>query len=232
LIVKLTSGALAVFSPVALTPEVKAKIAQLGGNLQYIVAPDIEHHIFISDWATEFPGAKIIGPEGLPEKRLKTKDDPRIGKEKFFAVFEARTKREIKITEEFDRDFEYEYVDAHPNKELVFFYKPDRVLIEADLMFNLPATEQYSRVPEEQRKDGVLGGVFASFQTTQGEAKGTKRFIWHVLSRGDRPGFNESVRKIHGWDFATIIPCHGDSIEGNGKEVFEKIFDWHLKAAL
>ena len=226
--VKLTSGALAVFSPVALTPEVKATLADLGGNLQFIVATDAEHHIFISDWAKEFPEAKIIGPEGLPEKRLKA-DDPKIGKEKFFAVFEAKTKRETRITEEFDRDFEYEYVDAHPNKELVFFYKPDRVLIEADLMFNLPPTEQYSRVPEEGRKDGALGKLFSSFQSTEGAAKGQKRFIWHALSRSDRSGFNDSVQRIHGWDFTTIIPCHGDSIEGNGKEVFEKVFGWHLK---
>ncbi len=142
---RLTSGALAVFSPVALTPEVKAKIAELGGTIRYIVAPDIEHHIFVSDWKREFPDAYIIGPEGLPEKRAKSKDD-KVGSEDFFKVFEAKTKAAMAITPEFDADFAYEYVDAHMNRELVFFYKPDRALIEADLLFNLPPTEQYSRV--------------------------------------------------------------------------------------
>lgn len=229
-IVKLTSGALAVFSPVALTPEVKAKLTELGGNLQYIIAPDIEHHIFVSDWAREFPSAKIIGPEGLPEKRLKMTDE-KVGKESFTHVFEAAHKRDFTITPEFDADFEYEYVDAHANKELVFFYRPDQVLIEADLMFNLPAKEQYSRVPGEDavEKPGLATRVFGSLQTTQGDAKGTKRFIWYVLSAKDRAGFNESVRRIHSWDFKTIIPCHGDTMEGNGKELFEKIFEWHLK---
>lgn len=220
---------MAVFSPVALTPEVKAKVAEMGGKVQYLVAPDIEHHIFLSEWAAEYPEAKLIGPEGLPEKRQKTKDDPRIGKEEFFTVFKAQNKHETKITEEFDRDFEYEYVNIHPNKELVFFYKPDRVLIEADLMFNLPATEQYSRVPGGVGKEGVLGGWFASLQTTQGDAKGTKRFLWYIISRPDRPGFNDSIQRINGWDFRTIVPCHGDTMEGNGKELFEKIFEWHLK---
>ena len=54
--------------------------------------------------------------------------------------------------------------------------------------------------------------------------------LWHVLSRGDRPSFNASIKKINTWDFVTLIPCHGDTLEGNGKEAFEKIFDWHLKA--
>lgn len=228
-IVKLTSGPLAVFSPVALTPEVKAKIAELGGTVQYIVALDFEHHIFISDWAKEFPEAKIIGPEGLPEKRLKMNDE-KIGKEAFFAVFEAKTKNDVKISEEFDHDFEYEYIDAHPNKEIIFFYKPDKVLIEADLMFNLPAKEQYSRVPESHSpNEGILSKLFGSIQTTAGDAKALKRFTWHVLSRGNRASFNESIRRINEWDFTTVIPCHGDTMQGNGKEIFEKVFEWHLE---
>ncbi len=226
---KLTSGALAIFSPVALTPEVKAKVSELGGNVAYLVALDIEHHIFLSEWMTEYPGAKLIGPEGLPEKRLKA-NDPKIGKEPFAVVFTAKGKEEIKISAEFDRDFEYEYVDAHSNKELVFYYKPDRVLIEADLLFNLPAIEQYSRVPDDQKpKMGVLGNFFASIQTTEGEAKGAKRFMWYVMSRGNRPSWNASVRRIDTWDFDTLIPCHGETIVGGGKAAFEKVFEWHLK---
>lgn len=39
--VRLQSGSLAVFSPVALTDEVKAKVAELG-EVRYICAPDAE----------------------------------------------------------------------------------------------------------------------------------------------------------------------------------------------
>jgi hypothetical protein len=227
-VVKLTSGNLAVFSPVALTPEVQARISTLGsGKIAYIIAPDIEHHIFISEWARAFPDAKIIGPEGLPEKRAKANDE-KIGKEAFFRVFEAKTKLTTRITEEFDADFEYEFVDAHPNKEIVFFYKPDQVLIQADLMFNLPASEQYSRVKDEP-KEGVLSRFFGGLQNPSGDAKGMKRAMWYLFSRADRPGFNESMQRIDKWDFKTMIPCHGDTMEGNGKEVFEKVFEWHLK---
>lgn len=211
----------------ALTSEVKAKVESLGGNVQYLIAPDIEHHIFLSDWATAYPSAKLIGPEGLPEKRQAATDE-KIGKEPFAVVFKADNKREISISEEFDRDFEYEYVDAHANKELVFLYKPDRALIQADLFFNLPATEQYSRVPDQDRpKIGVFARLFINAQTVEG--KGQKRLLWHAISRGNRTGFNESVQRIDGWDFDIVIPCHGDSILEGGKSVFEKVMEWHLK---
>lgn len=226
--VKLTSGALAVFSPVALTDDVKAKLAELGGMVKYIIAPDIEHHIFITEWAQVYPEAKIIGPEGLPEKRAKASaSDPKIGNEPFAVVFKAQDKLATKIDPEFDADFEYEYVDAHANKELVFFYKPQKVLIEADLMFNLPADEQYSKCPEEL-KAGFPAKLFLSINSPQGEAKGMKRFLWYVLSAKDRKGFNESVQRIDAWDFETLVPCHGDTLVGDGKTVYRKVFEWHL----
>ncbi|KAK3310771.1 uncharacterized protein B0T15DRAFT_507406 [Chaetomium strumarium] len=208
-LVRLRSGALAVFSPVALTEATKAKVASLGGDVRYLVATDIEHHIFLSEWAAVYPNAKLVGPEGLPEKRRKAAgSDPKVG----------------------DEPFAVAYVHAHPNKELVFLYKPDKVLIQADLMFNLPAVEQYSRVPDaEKPRLGMLGKMFGGMQSTEGEALGMKRFLWYAISRKDRTGFNESVRRIAGWDFETIVPCHGETIVGNGKELFEKVFAWHLE---
>ncbi|KAF7567968.1 hypothetical protein PtrM4_125810 [Pyrenophora tritici-repentis] len=46
-IVRLQSGSLAVFSPVALTDDVKAKVSELG-EVKYIAALDAEVHILLS----------------------------------------------------------------------------------------------------------------------------------------------------------------------------------------
>jgi hypothetical protein len=228
-IVKLTSGGLAVFSPVALTKAAQTKVIEMGGDVRYIVALDYEHHIFISEWAKEYPAAKIIGPEGLPEKRAKQTDDPKIGNEEFAVVFKKENKREIRIDPEFDADFDYEYVDGHANLEIVFFYKPERVLIQADLLFNLPPTEQYSKVPEaELPGDGAVGKLFACVQNPRGDTKWLQRFNWYLLAK-NRDSFNDSMAQIAQWDFHTMIPCHGDVLEGDGKEVFMKVFDWHLQ---
>ncbi|KAF2999542.1 hypothetical protein E8E14_005751 [Neopestalotiopsis sp. 37M] len=229
-IVRLTSGSLAVVSPVALTPEVKAKVSELGGQVAYLIAPDIEHHIFISDWAKEYPSAKLIGPKGLQEKRDKTTGDEKIGKEKFNFIYTPENHQDNNIDADFAANFDVEYMDSHTNKEIVLFFKPEKILIQADLMFNLPAIEQYSRVPEAERNShGLINKLFNSVQSTEGEAKGTKRLLWYGLSAGDRPSFNKSIERINSWDFVTIIPCHGETMVGNGKPLFEKVFQWHLQ---
>ncbi|KAG6005452.1 hypothetical protein E4U21_007921 [Claviceps maximensis] len=227
-LVKLTSGSLAVFSPIALTEESKAKVAELGGQVAYIIALDFEHHIFLSEWAKQYPGAKIIGPDGLLEKRAKQHKDPKISNDSFAIVFTKTNKRSVKISDEFDADFDYEYVDGHVNKEIVFNYKPDKVLIEADLMFNLPAVEQYSKVPDHQKPGGFADKLFQGAQSTAGDATWMKRFNWYLAAK-DRASVNESIKMIDQWDFTTLIPCHGDVIEGNAKDVFRKVFQWHLQ---
>jgi len=130
----MSSGALAVFSPTALTPEVKETVASLG-EVKYIAALDFEHHMFVGPWHQEYPNAKVLGVEGLPEKREKQGNE----KVPWSTIFTAQNKEKVRVDEEFDRDFDYEFVDGHGNKELVFCYKPDRTLIEGDLLFNLPA---------------------------------------------------------------------------------------------
>ncbi|KAK3166917.1 hypothetical protein OEA41_010042 [Lepraria neglecta] len=225
-IVRLQSGALAVFSPTALTPEVRSTVQKMGNNVGYIAALDFEHHIFISEWAKAFPSAKLLGVDGLPEKREK---DPATAGNKFQYVWTQKNKNDMKVDPEFDSEFDYEYVGSHANKELVFCHKPDRTLIEADMMFNLPAHEQFSRTGEDPTS-GVLTKLFIGLQNTVGAAKWQKRFLWYVASSGDRKGFNQSAAKIASWDFDRIIPCHGDVIETGGKGIFQKVFEWHLNA--
>lgn len=243
-LVRLTSGSVAVFSPVALTPDVQAKIAALvaagpnpsldpAASISHIIAPDIEHHIFLSEWKAAFPAAKLIGPAGLPEKRTKqAPSDPKISDDPFAVVFPTGdAKRSVTVDPAFDADFAYEFVDAHPNLELVFFYRPDRVLIQADLAFNMPPTEQYSRLPESERKPGLADRFFSVATIASGDVKWHRKLQWYAFSRGNRPGYNESLARIDEWDFDTMIPCHGDSIVGGAKDKWRNLFEWHLNGA-
>ena len=223
--VRMSNGALAVFSPTALTPEVRSTLDAMGGNVKYITAPDIEHHIFISDWAKAFPSASVLGVEGLPEKREK---NPETKGTKFSHVWTKANKSSFKVDADFDKDFDYEFVDAHQNKELVFNFRPDRTVIQADLFFNLPATEQYSK-SGDSATTGIMTKLFNSLMNTRGSATAQKRFIWYGPSSSDRKGFHESIHRINGWDFDRVIPCHGDVLETGGKGIFQKVMEWHLK---
>ncbi|MCJ1367115.1 hypothetical protein MMC16_006247 [Acarospora aff. strigata] len=225
-IVRLRSGSLAVFSPTALTPEVHDTLSSLGGPVRYLIAPDFEHHIFITQWASAFPAAKLLGPEGLPEKRQKSQESAGTH---FQHVFTPKNKDDFEVDADFDADFDYEYLHAHANKELVFNYRPDRTLIEADMLFNLPAHEQYSRAGETATS-GFLTRMFVGLMSAEGSAIWQKRFNWYAASAMNRTEFNKSIRKIDKFDFDRIIPCHGDVIETGGKGIFRKVFEWHLSA--
>ncbi|EFW99265.1 hypothetical protein CMQ_5686 [Grosmannia clavigera kw1407] len=238
-VVRLSGGGVLLFSPVALTPEAVAVVERLGGGhgVKYIVAGDIEHHIFISEWVKAYPEARIIAPAGLPEKRAATKgSDPKISvDDKFFAVLAdgQSMHKSISIAPDFDADFSVVYNDVHPNKEIILLYKPDRVLIEADLMMNLPATEQYSRTDAETRHNvehpNVINRIFYRLMTTTGSPLAGQRFNWYAVSSRNRPRFNEAIQLIDKWEFDILIPCHGDTIMENGKEAFRKLFAWHLE---
>ena len=183
----------------------------------------------MSDWASAFPSAHLIAPEGLAEKRAEAnKKDKSVSILDFKTIFTAKNKQDVKISEEFDKEFDYEFVDAHLNKEIVFHHKPSKSLIQADLFFNLPATEQYSKTGLDP-SSGIFTKIFAGLQNTAGDAKWQKRMLWYAISSGDRTGFNRSIAKIDKWGFENIVPCHGDSIVGDGRGIFEKVFQWHLQ---
>ncbi|KAG7093712.1 hypothetical protein E1B28_007366 [Marasmius oreades] len=224
-LVRMNNGSVAVFSPIALTEEVKQKVASMG-EVKYITALDFEHHMFLGPWNKEYPNAKVIGPEGLPEKRKKQGDED----VPFNVIFEASKNRETRVDPEFDAEFDYEYVHAHSNKELVFNHKPTKTLIEADLIFNLPALEQHEKSGIDPNS-GILTKIFNSLMHTRGEALAQKRVIWYGTSAKDRNAFNDSMARINAWDFERLIPCHGEVVEKDAKTVFQKIMQWHLEAA-
>jgi Domain of unknown function (DUF4336) len=222
-VVKLQTGALAVFSPVALTPDVQSKIRSMGNKVKYLSALNIEHHIFLTPWALAYPDAQIIGVEGLPEKRDR---DPATSGLKFSHIFTKSNKLDHRISDEFDEEFSYEYIHSHRNGELVFFHQPTKTMIQADLIFNPPATEQYSRSGESPTS-GILTGIFNGFMGIDGEALWQRRWLYYTFGASDRAGFAESVKRMDRWDVQRVIPCHGDVIESGGKGVFDKMMSWY-----
>ncbi|KAJ0415075.1 beta-lactamase-like protein [Aspergillus carlsbadensis] len=223
-LVRMSSGSIAVFSPINLTPAVRETVSSLGGQVKYIAALDLEHHLHLTSWKNAFPDAEIIAPEGLWEKRQSMpefKDTP------FKHILRETNKdRPWSISEEFDKEFNTEYVYGHGSKEIVFLHKPSLTLIEADLLFNLPAREQYSKTGESATA-GIWTKIIKPLLSTSAPATWQKRFVWYALAK-DKKAFTESVRRIDKWEFNRLIPCHGDVIESGAKGVFKTVFEWFL----
>jgi len=221
---RLNSGSLAIFSPVALSPEVRAEVDKMGGNVSYIIAPDMEHHLYLGAWKAAFPNANVIAPDGLYQKRQKQgNEDVHVD-----YAFTRENKRELSssLPEDFRSTFDLEFFDGHASREVVLLHRQDRTLIQADLMFNLPAKEQYSKT-DEDATSGFITKFFSYFTNTAGDMKGQQRFINYAMAK-DKGSFAASSRIVAAWNFEKIIPCHGDVIEKDANDVFRKLFAWHI----
>lgn len=49
------------------------ELTSLSYLIRYLVAPDNVHHLFISQYAKEYPNASVIGVEGLDQKQKEVK---------------------------------------------------------------------------------------------------------------------------------------------------------------
>lgn len=67
-LVRLSSGALWLHSPIALDAALKAEIDALG-EVQFIVCPNDFHHLFAQDAVAAYPSAQLFGPATLAKKR-------------------------------------------------------------------------------------------------------------------------------------------------------------------
>lgn len=173
-VVKLSSGNLVVFSPVALEQEVRDALQSMGGNVSFLIAPDLEHHLHLAAYKRAFPAAQVIAPLGLREKRAQ-----QAGAEDVPVDFELSrdNKATVKLPDEFARDCEIELFDGHPNREIAVLHRPSRTLIQADLMFNLPAHEQFSRSGLDP-STGLLTRLATYITNTQPGHLGQQRFLW------------------------------------------------------
>src|SRR5262245_11816376 len=67
-VLRLPDGGLLLHSPVALTPARRAAVSELG-PVAHLYSPNVYHHMWLGDWATAFPSARVHAPPGLAKKR-------------------------------------------------------------------------------------------------------------------------------------------------------------------
>ncbi|KAK9461626.1 uncharacterized protein V1516DRAFT_672520 [Lipomyces oligophaga] len=218
-VIGLDSTSVAVIAPVPFTNESEDVVA--GREVKYLIAPDFEHHMALKSWKEKYPSSKVIGVQGLKER--KKSDGVEVNYEISIAN-KCLTPTEAGIPDPLlDQAFQLIYLPAHTNKELILYHLPTKSLIEADLLFNLPAHEQYSNT--KISNTGILSRIFnGAFNPSN---------HWHARAVSatlkDSPELRDALKSIYGWDFETIIPCHGDVITSDAKDIFHKVFTKFLQ---
>ncbi|KAL5498480.1 hypothetical protein ACEPAH_1833 [Sanghuangporus vaninii] len=208
--IKLSNGDLWVLASTPLDSMTKAKLDELGGRVKYIVGADAVHNLFLPEFKKTYPDAKLLGvPDHLSKPDLKEL--------KFDGVY-GRDPEGTKYG--FEDEIKSCYFSGFQNQDVAFNHIASRTLIEADLLFNLPASEQYSK-SSSSGKVPLVGGMLNPYSWMH------KKFVWGAGK--DKEAMKRDARTVSGWDFDRVIPCHGDVIETNGKKAWEEAYKWYLQ---
>ncbi|OBZ77221.1 hypothetical protein A0H81_02591 [Grifola frondosa] len=196
--VKLKNGDVWVLASTPLNEETKNKLGELG-PVKWIIGADAVHHLYLGEFKKQYPDAKLIAVDEAIAK--KTKEDL-----KFDGVNDAGTQ------------IQHCYFSGFKNKDVAFFHPASKSVIEADLLFNLPATEQYSMTKSS--------GYFPASSNLNPYSWFHKRFAWSLGV--DKEAMKRDVKTVAGWNFERIIPCHGDVIEKNANTAWREAYKWYL----
>ena len=197
-IIRLPSGTLFVWSPVALDDALAAEVEALG-EVGHIVEPNALHHLSLSEWKERWPTATTYGPPGL-SKRLP--DLP----------IDRELDAEPKATFEDVVDF-VAVGGSFVMTEVLFFHKPSKTLFVCDLV-QKQDPQQYK---SWQRWVMQLDGMSGPDGSTPREWRAT--FIHRDVARA-------AIQTAIGWNPTRMVIAHGEWVREHGAEALRSSLSW------
>lgn len=194
-VVRLSGGGLLLHSPVPVTPELRAEIDALG-PVKHIVCPNLFHHLYAGQAAAAWPQALLHGPAKLHAKRRDLA---------FQAVLTDQPHAD------WAADFELLTIEGCLLGETVFYHRPTRTLIAADLVENF---KDASHAPT--RWYLKLGGIYG-------------KPGWHPLLRMmyiKRRKARASMQRILDLPFERVLVAHGANIERDARAIIRDGLRW------
>ncbi|GAA6008058.1 uncharacterized protein JCM10292_000726 [Rhodotorula paludigena] len=221
--IKLRNGDVWLAASHPLDPATLKTITDLG-DVKHIVVFDSEHKMYTKQYTDAFPSARLyFPPKAAAQWRKQGLITPEV-EQRLFTYgtqgsvgnrpdpFEESTGGEIKSAD---------FTHAHVNEDIAFFHVPTKTVIEADLLMNLPPSEQYSKTSARSTLPWLSHRARPGTKTHQ-------RFVYH-LAATNKAEMRAAARQVAGWDFDRIIPCHGDVIETGGKKAWTDTYAWFLE---
>lgn len=199
--IRLSGGALFVWSPVALTPELRA-VVDLLGPVGHVVAPNTLHYKFVGEWRAAYPDATF---HALPALR---KGHPEIGFDSDLDDVPAPA-----WVEDVDQ------VVVRGNwiaTEVVFFHRRSGTVIFTDLIQHF----------DRGAFTGWRAWVARLDLLTAPEPTVPRKF--RVAFRDKRIA-REAVRRILDWPIEKMLMAHGAPTEQGGRAAVAHAFSWLLR---
>lgn len=205
-VIRLTTGKLIVISPIQSD---KTTIEQLNeiGNVAYIIAPNLYHHLFVYDFKSIYQEAQLWVVPGLVSKR------PELSFDKVITNEEGSILEQVYYSL-FDGFKVLDLSGASIVNEFVFFHEKSRTLIVTDIAFHFDETFSL--------KTRFAAQILGSYKVLSPSRL-------DKLAITDKEKVKKSVEKILGWDFDRVIMAHGSIIETNGKQKLKQGYEWVLE---
>lgn len=195
---RLSDGSLWVWSPVALT-ESLANAVQAIGPVRHIVSPNKIHHLFLHEWATRWPEARLYAPPGLARRRPELR-------------FAAELDDGPNSSWAADID-QVIFRGSVAMEEVAFFHRASRTAIIGDLIQRHSALKMTGWKGWVMRLDGLVG------------AHGSTPREWRAsfLRRGAARAARNRVLE---WNARQLLIAHGECAHENATQIIADALRW------
>lgn len=200
-VARLADASLFIWSPVALSPELREEVSALG-QVGHIVSPNSLHHLHLAAWKAAFPAARLHASPGLRQKRKDLTFDAELGDDPVPAW-----------------QGQIDQVIVRGNlitSEVVFFHRESGTVLFTDLLQNFPQGWHRGWRSVVARMDRMVG------PQPQVPQKFRVAFV-------NRPAARESLGRIHAWPALNVVMAHGTPVIGNGAEFIRQAFSWLMR---
>jgi hypothetical protein len=197
-VLPLAPGRLALVSPVPIDEQIAAQIRALG-EVVYLIAPSLLHHLYLPDAMRRYPSARVIAPRALSNKRPDLRID--------LALEEV-------LPAELTSAVEVRQVEGAPTlDEFVFFHRASRTLIVTDLVFNIV------------RPRGAFAHLVLFLMGVYKRMASSRAL--RVMVK-DRVRCAASIEEILALPFDTVVMAHGEIVRENARERLGEALGWIL----
>jgi len=197
-VIRLSGGALFVWSPIRLTDDLRAAVDGLG-TVAHIVAPNSLHHLFLAEWQRAYPDARLYAAPGLRKKRRDL-------------AFEA----DLDDAPPADWVGEIDQVAMRGNlitTEIVFFHRASGTLLFTDLLQQIAA----------DRLSGWRVVVAKLDLMTGPEPSVPRKFRLAFVGRRKA---RAALERIFGWPVEKVLMAHGTPVECDAAAFLRRAFGW------
>jgi Domain of unknown function (DUF4336) len=208
-VIRLTTNELIIISPIQADESTIIQLNEIG-NITYIIAPNLYHHLFVSNFKSIYPKAQLWAAPNLDAKI------PNISADKVISNDEGSILNQVDYLL-FDGFKVLDLTGPSILNEIVFFHQTSRTLILTDTAFHFD--EQFSFKTQLAAK---LLGVYGKLSPSPLEKLAIK----------EKEKVKKSVQKILRWDFNRVIMAHGSIIENDGKRKLKQGYERFLDTSL